>query len=63
VSLLAKIAWVLVAVLAYQVLVGLVVGDDGHEAWSRPLIFAILFPILLVYFYWRSKRGDDSDDH
>lgn len=61
-SSLAKIAWVLVAVLVYQILIGLFVADDDHEVWSRPLIFVILFSIFLAYYWWRHKRGTGDDE-
>jgi hypothetical protein len=43
-------------------LIGAVLGDDESDTWLRPLVFVILFPIFLGFFYWREKRNSDRDE-
>jgi hypothetical protein len=58
----AKVAWMVAAALLGLILVGAFLGDDESDAWVRPVIFLILFPIIFGYIYWREKRKGDSDD-
>ena len=41
-------------------LIGYFLGDDGHEAWSRPLGFAVVFAILFPLLYRREKRKGEG---
>jgi len=47
--------------LALQFLLGALLGDDGHEAWSRPLGFALVFMVVFPIVYWRQKRKAERE--
>lgn len=61
VSPLAKIGLIVVAAIALQFFIGAALGDDNHEAWSRPLRFALLFVVLFPVLYWWEKRKEERD--